>query len=848
MDQASFTSTEQSIDDPVARILKSLSQGLLVLTLGLSPILFLPLQYSPVVFSKVLLVLFGVVISIVLYGLYLLREGNLQLKVTTPQIAIWLVVLASFLSALFSADMYDSMMGDFMAPHSVAFMALVAVIVSSLGILRGSKKSVMRLYFLFILSAVAITLFHFLRLFFGSDFLTLNVFSASTSTPLGGWNDLALFLGLVLLLSLLALSQLPLTKVGKSILGLVSAVSLLLLAIINFYAIWIVLGLVSLIVLIYNLTQKNSGASQQLGMTKERSGSIGAVLMALVLTLVSGLFLVSGSSIGAISADLTGISYVEVRPSFSATFDITSQALSDNPIFGIGPNKFVDAWRLYKDPVINQTIFWNTPFQSANSFVTTAIVETGIIGLITWLLFFGSIIFLGFRLLFSNAMADSFWRFVGMSSLVATLYFWGMSIIYVPNAATLLLTAVCTGVFLVSFTTVIPTKTYRFSINQENKAQSFVYVGAVIVVLISVVSSTFFATQYFTTLHQFNKTVSSINPGDSLDNIEAEIARLFSTVKNDAFPRQIALYKQAQLSALLGITEPTEADSQAFARAITGGINAGQVSTQYDVTEPLNWQVLGQIYLLLSASGVDGAYERGKEALQKAIELSPTNPLLTMRMAELEFTAGNRTEARAMAEATIRLRPQFTEAIFLLTQLDVDEGNVVEAIGRVRDLISLEPQNEVRYYQLGVLLASNADSQGAIQALERAVALNDSYANARYILALQYLDNGRNDEAIAELEAVRGLNPENAGVNDLIDNIRSGEFNGALDLPDETVSEPAEEEGEAVSDISTEDIESNLLTPVNIVPDAGEEEVEPTEEAVEEAETPDTEEQTSVVE
>lgn len=823
MEQSSFKPVESVTDDPVAKILHNLSQGLLVLTLGLSPILFLPLTYTPVVFSKVLLVLFGVVISVVLYGLYLLREGKLELRITTPQAAIWLVVLASLLSALFSGDLYDSLMGDFMAPHSVAFMAFIAVLISSLGILRGSKQSVMRLYFLFIVSAVVIALFHFLRLFFGEGFLSFGVFTANTSTPLGGWNDLALFLGLVLLLALLALSQLPLTKVGKVILGIVSVISLLLLAIINFYAIWIVLGLVSLVVLIYNLTQRKN-SSAQLAMTSEKTGSVEAVLLALALALIAGLFMVSGSSLGAVSSELTGISYVEVRPSFNATFAITRESFKDSAIFGVGPNKFVDAWRLYKDPAINQTIFWNTPFQSANSFVTTSVVETGILGFATWAFFFGSLVYLGFRLLFSKAMADNFWRFVGISSLVATLYLWGMSIIYVPNGATLMLTAICTGVFLLAFTTIIHTKTYRFAIDQENRPQSFVFVGSVIMVLIALVSSAFFATQYFTTLDQFNKTVSTISAGDSLDNIETKIADIFSVVKNDAFPRQIAIYKQAQLSALLAITEPTESDSQAFAQAITGGINAAQIATQYDATEVVNWQVLGQIYLLLSAAGVDGAYDRGKEALQKAIELSPTNPLLTMRMAELEFTAGNVAEARAMAEATIKLRPQFTEAIFLLTQLDVQDGNVGEAIARVRDLISLEPKNEVRYYQLGVLLASNGESQAAITALEKAISINGSYANARYVLAMQYLDNGRTEDAITQLESVRDLNPENAGVEALISSIRSGELESPEELTAETVSEPEATEDDVVPEVSSEDIESNLLTPVNIVPDTNESE------------------------
>ena len=68
----------------------------------------------------------------------------------------------------------------------------------------------------------------------------------------------------------------------------------------------------------------------------------------------------------------------------------------------------MDAWRLYKDPSINQTIFWNTDFESGNGFVSTAMVTTGLFGVIAWVLFLGLFCWQGVRLLFQAGHSDRF--------------------------------------------------------------------------------------------------------------------------------------------------------------------------------------------------------------------------------------------------------------------------------------------------------------------------------------------------------------------------------------------------------------------------------------------------------
>ena len=831
MEQTSFRPMAQKkSEDIVARTLLNISQHILVVVCGLSPILFLPLPYIQLGYTKVLMVMVGVVLAILFYSLYLLREGSVSFRLPLAYVAFGLVALVTGISAIFSGDIRDSLMGDFLSVGTAAFVAFLFVIVATLGILRGSKAAILRLYLLLIVSAVVLSIFHLLRLVFGADFLSMGLFSGNVSTPLGAWNDLALFFGLTLLLCMLSLEQLPLTKAGKIAIGVVSGIGLMVLAVINFFAVWLVLGVVSFIVLVFGLT-KHRFKDAQLSIEGEEKSALGSILLATLISVVAATFLIAGSSLGGAISQVTGINYIEVRPSFSATFDVARGVLAESPLLGIGPNKFVDGWQLYRDSNINQTIFWNTPFATGNSFLSTVLLETGVLGIVSWIVFLSLLFVSGLRMLFRNSQGDRFWRFIGVSSFVATVYLWGMMAFYVPTSSILMLTAVCTGIFLVTYSTLMPVRTFSLSVTQ-NRNMSFVFVAGAMLFIVGSVSALYFTTQHFTTMYSFNKVVNTVQAGDTLDDLESNILSLYQQSGNDLFARQIAIYEFARMNTLLSVAEPNEAQRTAFQSALTQSINAAQAAIASDDTDPRNWQVLGEIYSVLSGMEIEGSYDRANNAFATARDLDPINPTYPFLQAQLEARVGNITATRSRAEEALSLRPQYTEAISLLIQVDVIEGKVAEAINRTRAITTLEPGNAVRFYQLGALSASQDDSVGAISAFEKAVSLDENYANARYLLALQYIAAGRTNDAITQLQVVRDLNPENTAVDEIITALESG-------VPIVTGAAGEVSEPEVVEDggVTSSDLDSGLVSSVNTPPESDVEEV--TEESVAEPENED---------
>lgn len=816
MESGSIVGNQQ---DPIAETLRTYAQNILVVVFGLLPIFFLPSPLAPFEYTKILFVSVGVLSAFVLYSLSALRAGGVQVGVSYTIIGMWAVALCAFIASLLSGDFKDSLIGDVLTTHTTAFLILLGLIMSAWVLIDAGKRAVMRLYMLLAASTIVLVLFHVLRILFGVDALSFGIFNNATGSPMGGWNDLALFLGLSVILALVALDQLPLTKSGRALFAAVTVLSLVMLGIINFFVVWIVLGLASLAVVVYALTKDRLPGSQ-LSLVKNKTFNSASFLVSLMVFVASVVFIIGGPALGGFISTHTGVSYVEVRPSLQATADIARNVFKDNAALGIGPNKFVDAWRLYKDPAINTTVFWNTDFIAGNGYITTSFITMGVLGIIAWVAFLGMFLFSGVRMLMSGAEQDRVWYFIGVSSFVSALYIWGMSIVYVPGAVILMLGALCMGITVTAERALTGRTSTAFSLI-TNRRTGFIFTLLVIAVIVGSVSGLYVVGKHYAAAYAGNASQLSLQNGNTA-TAQSELERAYTLYPSDVYVRHLGEIQFARLNAILTIAEPTEEERAEYIRVIQNGVSAAEEARNIDPLDPENWALLGNMYSVLMSANIDGVYEKSKEALVRSKELNPKNPLSALNLAVLEGRAGNYDAARSYTEEAISLRPNFTEAFYYLSQIDIATGNVEGAIKATLSIITLEPQNPIRYYQLGILEAARNSVDGAIKAFEEAVRLDQNYANARYLLAIAYDQKGRPEDARRELQKVLDLNPGNQDVTNLLEILKKG---GTLSSMNSNTSAVTEQQ-QVSTDNGTVSTESNpntpLVTPVNTVPETPE--------------------------
>lgn len=811
--------TQAQEKDIIVEQLQKYAQTILVIVFGLLPLICIPIVTAPFEYTKVLVVVAGLFIALILYSLSLLRRGTVGVGVSYTLCALWAVAGVSIVSTLLSGDIRDSLIGDLFSVHSSMFTVILASIATIWVMVRPHKSAVMRLYVLFAVSTLVLVLFHVCRLVLGADFLSFSIFTNPTASPLGTWNDLAIFLGLVVLLSLIALESLTLTRVGNTLFFLTIVLSLGMLSVINFFTVWLILSISSLALAVYMLGKNKFVGAQPvlLGNQQTNTVSLGSSLLVFI---ISVLFLVIGSVLGGWISNMTQVSQVEVRPSFEATLNIATQVYAQSALLGTGPNRFVDAWRLFKDTAINVTPFWNTDFNAGNGYVTTFLVTTGVLGGLAWVTFLLMYVVTGLRRLLTISESDKTWHFIGISSFVSAVYLWILSVVYVPGAVILMLASLCTGISLHAFS-VLSEKPRTVVTIGNNRRVAFVLTLGVIVVIVGSVSTLYVATRHYLSVYTFNESIRSMQEGKTVEELEQEVMGAFALVTSDIFARRIAEYQLARLTTLSTIVKPTEADTKVFNDATINGIRFAQEAVRLDAYEPANWAVLAGIYNILASLEVEGAIDRVRESLTKSRELNPKNPLPFLESAIIEARAGNYDVARTYISDALRLKQNFSEALYLQAQIELAEGNVEEAIRATRSIITFEPQNAVRYYQLGVLETSRKNTTAAVGAFEQAVTLDTNYANARYLLALAYDMQGRSADARTQLEGVLALNPGNTEIQELIAMIDTeGSLARLRSAVRSTVQEPMPTTDESGSVHIEDSTETSIVTPVNIPPDA----------------------------
>ncbi len=390
-----------------------------------------------------------------------------------------------------------------------------------------------------------------------------------------------------------------------------------------------------------------------------------------------------------------------------------------------------------------------------------------------------------------------------------------MTVVYVPGVVLLLTAALCTGLVAASSSVLIPQRVREIA-TRGNRRMAFVLVIGFLGLVLGSIFVLYTVGRHYVGVYTFNQGLVAMVSGNSLDRVEQKAVAAFEFSRDDLFARRLAEYQVARMEALMGVSEPTEEQRQQFTNAFSTGVNAAQVAVNADGTDPRNWNVLANVYAALVPAKIEGSYDRAREALDKAREFDPHNPLRVLSLGQLAFAADRKDEARPFVDEALAMKRNYSDAIFFLAQLDLDEGNIGSAIEAARAITILEPENPLRFFQLGLLQFSDRRYADAATNLEKAIALNRQYANARYYLALTYSEQNRAGDARTELNTLLETNPGNELVIELLARLDRGErLVSNADAPSQAVPEEpqvSEENGSVTTDQNTD---TPLVTPVN---------------------------------
>lgn len=759
-------------------VFETMANLILASLMFLVPVFFIPSLALPFQFAKGILFVIAVVVIFVLWTFSRLKQGSLSIP-QTYIIPGMLLIPATFLAAtIFSNSVTGSLIGQGGEIGTFASMAFLSLLFFVTSMACDSRDRIVRIYLALFAAFAVLSLFELARMFIGPQFLAFGIFTTTIGNVFGKWNDLGVFYGLVIVMTLVALQMLALKKVARAILYGILLIALFFLVLVDFVTVWFVLGLFAIILGIYALSVSRMVKSRlqaeegkELGRKKlflQRIPVASIIVFAFCLA-----FIMANAPLGDFFAQKFNITHIEARPSWQSTFGIVKSTLPKNVFFGAGPNRFNTQWQLYRPDGINETLFWSTNFNSGIGHVPTFFATTGIVGAAAWILFFGLFIASGLRSLFVSR-GDRFIHFLVLSSFLASLYLWIFMVLYNPSIPLVIMAFLFTGLYVA---TLVQEKIIRrgyisFAVNPK---LGFLCSLTLIIAVCAATGGAYFMTRSFIATIDYQKASDALDKNDTAVG-KQYLQKALTWHAFDGYYRLLASINLAELNVLLSKQGISREELKAQWDRLFGEAKQNvEHARDLDPAQYQNWVAIGNLYGAIMSVDPGKVYPIARDAYDHARALSPRDPSLALALARLDAAKGDLNAARADIAEAVRLKNNYTEAIFFLSQIEVSAGNLGKAIESVETAARFAPDDPTVFFQLGLLKYNNNDNKGATEALEHAVSLNDAYSNARYFLGLAYERLDRIPDAIKQFEEIEKHNPDNAEVKSILSNLRAGQ-------------------------------------------------------------------------
>ena len=654
----------------------------LFLVVVLLPLFCLPFTNIPVETSKGLLLVLGLALSVIFWVIARFSDGKIIFPKSRLLVSGFCIALVFLLSSLFSPNSQVSLFGIMFDIGSFYFIFAGFILMLMCSIIFKNPKQAKILLLGAILSSAFVLIFQAIHLFLPT-FLSLGILSGKTGNVLGSWNTLGLFAGFSGLMFLLVIEFFPISKLEKLLLEIFILLSILLIAAVNFQLVWILLGISSLIIFVY----KASITFQRNEEDKEVKEKKHFPIVSFVVVMISLLFFISGQFVGSIISNRLQISNTEISPSLVATMSIAKGVLAKNPLLGIGPNRFGEAWSMYKPVVINNTQFWDVSFDSGSGLLPTLVTTTGSFGILAWLIFFILFLIIGVKSVFSSIKNSVNWE--TMAFFVLSLYLFIASFFYFTGVVIFLLSLAFTGVFI-GLISSNSGKEISISFLNDHK-KSFFSILILILMMIFSAALSFTYIKRLTSVSYFGKALSAT----TIPSAENYISKALSLYSNDLYLRT---YSQIYLVKLNSIAQKgatlSDAEKADLQTSFDQAVKSAQMATSYDPLNYLNFQSLGSTYQTVGSLGVKDAYGKAVSAYQNASNLNPLNPGLRLAMAGASFVDGKVKEAKDYANAALSLKQDYLDALIILSQIAKSENNNSAALSYAQAALSLYPTDK----------------------------------------------------------------------------------------------------------------------------------------------------------
>lgn len=791
------------------RFFQRLTKSLVFSLLFLLPIFFLPVSLDVLELNKQTLLVILSFAAAISWMAGMIQSKTFAFKRGFLNLVPLLLLASVAISALFSIGPYVSFLGA-SSQHYMSVLTILGLTVLFYVLVNtiSSKEDYKKIHLIFLSSSVLVAIIGMCSLF-GFPIFPFSFATLASFNPIGTLNAFGMYLSVmtVFACSLFISHQENSTVLHAGIPGTIERVlivvlsvsTLLVLITLDFWMLWVVfvLGLGALVALV---------------LFRPKDFDQGPRFFLPLLLLALGLlFLFWVPSL--IRLDVP----VEVTPSHASSWSIATQTLSEtSALFGSGPGTYAFDYAQFHSDQINQSAFWNTRFDRANSFALTVLTSLGVFGAFFWLLFALSTLGASMRIIAKNPRREV-WLHAAIH-LPAFLSLFAAALLYSSNMTLTFLFFVFAG--LIGSQTL--SRKVAEPAERSPRWELIMTFGFVLAVFV-LVFLFFISSQRYVAEAAFAKAVRLDRDGADIQLVVNSLDKAATTNRfNDLYWRNLShgllVETGREIDAIADPEQVAENRRDRIALLAEASTRAAMNATKLSPSNVLNWLVMGSVYReLIPINGNAG--EIAKSAYERAVKLEPNNPLGYTELAKTRQAIAEAhaelldaqdpavredaekrveielAEAEMALERAIELKPDYAPAHYQLSLVYQKQGRLDDAIRKLESISEFHPLDVGALFQLGLLYLrreSDGDLALAEAKLERAVELAPAFSNARWFLSIIYERQGNFDAAIAQAERVLELNPAEGTVIERLESLRAGKIASEIPPPIEETTEGAE--------------------------------------------------------
>jgi hypothetical protein len=284
-------------------------------------------------------------------------------------------------------------------------------------------------------------------------------------------------------------------------------------------------------------------------------------------------------------------------------------------------------------------------------------------------------------------------RYSFFASFVATFFLALALITYIPSHSILIITFVLAGLFVGELVRTHGGKHKMIEYKEKKGHRIGFTVILSLVILVSVVWVIMNIKQTAAQFY-FGKSVAALNTSGSVDEASMLIKKALSLNATDVYYQaqaQIDMYAANQIISSASTT-PDQTTVAKVGTLVSDSLTAARSAETFDPTNVYNFITEARVSELATTLAIPNAYENGKAAYLKAIQLSPLNPAVYLAYAKLEFYKGNTNVASDALSAALQLKPDYTDALFEAALMAYSAKSYDTAKSALDALIKIDPK------------------------------------------------------------------------------------------------------------------------------------------------------------